>query len=335
MSAETIEDLLNLYRTELDFSDDCEVTVEGNPENFTPSYLASLKDIGINRINAGIQTFRKESLEAVNRWYDEERYSRILSDLASSGIKNIGADLIYGLPGQSAESFFQDLAVLAGSGLKHISLYSLTEEEGTLYSLNVKKKLMKGPDEEMQFSIFKALPDTMEKYGFEMYEISNYARPGYACRHNMRYWLYQPYMGLGPGAHGFTGHLRTKNPRNISEYYKQISENAGQYEQEEFFSDLPIGLLRLCLPVRLEWLQEIFSERFDCAPALAAQAAETFTSWSAAGYGRLIESAPQHTSELSAFQWNMKGLLHLDDRILEFSERFDSFKNSAKKIILT
>ena len=194
---------------------ECEITVEGNPENFSADYLNSLHQIGVNRVNAGFQSFSDESLAGLNRFHRKEQYDRALSALSKSPICNWGGDLMYGLPAQTEEDFYGDLKELISYNPKHLSLYSLTVEENTPLAYSVRKKETVEPDDFIQQKILLNLSDYLIPHDFIQYEVSNFARPHFECRHNLRYWPYRSYMGLGPGAHGFNGKTRYGNPRNI------------------------------------------------------------------------------------------------------------------------
>jgi len=214
LDAEAIHAILAEIGKYYDISN-CEITVEGNPENITSGYLDSLHQIGVNRVNAGFQSFSDESLEKLNRFHRKEQYDSALSALSKSPIANWGGDLMYGLPAQTEEDFYRDLKELISYNPKHLSLYSLTVEENTPLAYSVRKKETVEPDDFIQQKILLNLSDYLIPHDFIQYEVSNFARPHFECRHNLRYWPYRSYMGLGPGAHGFNGKTRYGNPRNI------------------------------------------------------------------------------------------------------------------------
>jgi len=312
---EIVAGLIEQFKKEMDFKTDCEITLEGNPENFTSAYLSALKDAGVNRINAGLQTFNRSSLEAMNRYFDPERYASILRDLTSCEIKNTGGDLIYGFPGQTEEEFFADLQAAATSGISHLSVYSLTVEENTPYAKQARTGERKIPDEDLQRHIFEILPGHLLPFGFKMYEISNYSRGGRDCRHNLGYWLYEPYMGLGPGAHGFDGSFRWANPRNIAQYQRDPASTGK--EKEDLAWDMPLGLFRITEPIQPQWLYEIFSER-GINPDRLLALEKLLAAFVEEGSG--IRTGP---SKGGTFQWTMAGLLMLDNHILRISEAIE------------
>jgi oxygen-independent coproporphyrinogen-3 oxidase len=300
--ADALKQMLDLFQTQFSISEDCEITLEGNPENLTSSYLSELEQIGITRINAGIQTFSARHLLAMNRFFDPARYADILDTIRRSGIRSRGIDLIYGFPDQTMEEFLSDLQLAATSGLEHMSIYALTVEAGTAYAAHIRNGSMTPPDEALQERIFEILPQVMSNYGYTIYEISNYAKPGFECRHNLRYWLYEPYMGLGPGAHGFTGRYRYGNVRNVDRWLAQPASAPKTEHRVDI--DLPLNLFRLTVPFRLSWMKQILrenhSQRVDDVLTFFHEEAEC-------GHGFFVDD--------DLFQWNEKGRLQLDSII--------------------
>lgn len=310
LQPEIIADVLVQIREHFEITAGAEITLEGNPENFHSTYLKQLEDAGVTRVNVGLQTFREDLLDLVNRYYDPGRYEEVLANLANSNIAAVGGDLIYGFPGQSRADFEHDLVrVLEHKAVNHLSIYSLTVEPGTPYAAQLRQRKIEAPLEGLQEDIFRELPEIMRAAGFEHYEVSNFARPGFSCRHNLRYWLYESYMGLGPGAHGFDGTHRYGNPRNVAAWQSNPA-GAPQLEHEPL-TDLPLSYLRLARGIRAEVFEAVLCEEGDYPREVAAAAAELFERWAARGLGR---------REDDGFAWSMDGLLTLDDRVLEMSE---------------
>jgi len=302
LPATVVSRILAMLRDEFEFDPEIEITLEGNPENFSPAYIREIKDAGINRIHVGVQSLREKTLETLDRYFDSERYSALLDTLSNSAIVNRGADLMYGVPGQGELEFFEDLDRLLATGVTHLSLYSLTVEHGTPYELAVRKNTASAPDEDLQGAIFETLPGYMSDRGFLHYEISNFGRPGYLSRHNLRYWLYEPTLALGPGAHGFTGTQRYGNPRNTLTW---AEEPAGSLmEMHEPALELPLCLPRILLPVASSDLEEMFAE---VGPDAASRGFALLKSWERKGYA----------TSGSTFQWNLRGMTFLNDRMIE------------------
>ncbi len=329
LSPEQVGSLLDLIRRRFVLTESCEITLEGNPEHFTSAYLESVRAMGVTRVNAGIQSFRSSHLERQHRFFRPERYAHILEDLASSPLP-AGGDLIYGFPGQTEEEFFGDLRRLMESCLDHLSLYGLTAEEGTRYGDRADRLRSEAPDEELQRSILGGLPEHLRERGYVLYEISNAARPGRFSRHNLRYWLYEPFLGLGPAAHGFDGMYRYGNPRDLRLWLENPAGAARELHDPRL--ELPLSLLRLLLPLPLSLFYEIPEGDLRYKEAFFRRAGELFREWDRRGYGSLfrkgaegegeiyLEGSAGRESEEEYFRWNRDGFLFLDDRIEEMTE---------------
>ena len=181
---------------------DAEITLEANPNNVTKDKLSIWRDFGVNRLSMGVQSFDQIGLGVMTRDHSAEEAVAAI-ELALAMMPNINADLIYGWPGQSRESWGQDLQKMSSLGVPHLSLYALTFEGKTPFAMAERRGVMKGmPDEEQYWSYTKA-----QRYlaltGFRQEEVSNWAKESHACRHNALYWQGHPYVGIGAGAHGF------------------------------------------------------------------------------------------------------------------------------------
>jgi oxygen-independent coproporphyrinogen III oxidase len=199
---------------------DCEFTCEANPESVTGEKIQALQAAGLNRFSLGAQTFDDQLLKVIGRRHTS-RQTYLAVDLANTlEVKNISLDLIYALPNQTPEEFTRDLDTAVNLPLHHLSCYELTYEPGTkLYSSRT------GEDQEdQQVEMFRTGHRFLTAQGFDHYEISNYARPGFYCRHNMRYWKNLDYLGLGPSAAGFINHRRYKNETDLKNYCRRLLE---------------------------------------------------------------------------------------------------------------
>jgi oxygen-independent coproporphyrinogen-3 oxidase len=303
-----VAELLSLFSKHLPFEDP-EITLEGNPEQLTAPYLAGIAGAGINRVHAGIQSFHPGSLTALNRHFDPVRYAAIIDDLASSPISNWGIDLMYGIPGQSRSQFIEDLERAVGANPSHLSLYSLTVEEETPYARRIERGVAKPPAEVLQGDLFEALPSRLADSGYRQYEVSNYARPGYESRHNLQYWLYRPYLGLGPGAHGFTGTERYSNKRlPVREGRFSI-----EYEPHNPSIELPLGFLRITVPFRINrFVEMIRANGLVSDGTYYTNIVNLFNTWIKRGFAVRADG--------DLFQWNGEGLKFLDDRVSEMVE---------------
>ena len=197
---------------------DGEKTVEVNPENITPEYAGALLAVGANRVSMGVQSLIDEELAAIGRRHSAADARKAFAALRSAGVENISLDLIYGLPGQTLDSWRYSLQELIALRPEHISAYLLSYEEGTLLTARLRSGKIKEAPEELVEQMYALLCEETARAGYNHYEISNFALPGYEAKHNSAYWDMTPYLGLGPGAHSFDGTTRRENPANLKNY---------------------------------------------------------------------------------------------------------------------
>lgn len=210
---------------------DGEKTVEVNPENITPEYAAALTAAGANRVSMGVQSLVDPELRAIGRRHSAADARRAFACLRAAGISNISLDLIYGLPGQTLDSWRYSLTELIALEPEHISAYLLSYEEGTLLTARLRSGKIEEASEELVGQMYALLCEETSRAGYNHYEISNFARPGYEAKHNSAYWDMTPYLGLGPGAHSFDGTIRRENPANLKKYLAS-PENFAVAEEE-------------------------------------------------------------------------------------------------------
>ncbi len=297
-----LAEILEYIKSKLIFSEDTEFTMEMNPEDISPEKLSIMHSIGVNRVNAGIQSFHKSLLTTLDRYNDEKKYSQVLNHLSSSKIKRFGIDLMYGIPGQTLEMFLLDLKKSLDARVTHISLYSLTVEKGTEYAKQVKKKLAKPPNEDLQLEILEILPSFLGEKGYRQYEVSNYCREGEESRHNLKYWTMEKYLSLGPGAHGFTDNGRYFNNRSIEKY--NSGEFGKDYEEPKLLEELALCLFRLFIPFDLNSFSILITEKKSALEKL-------IQIWVKSGFC---------VYENGIFQWKTHAVTRLDEFILEISE---------------
>ena len=209
-----------------------ELTVECNPDDITPQYVAALRAMGVNRISMGVQTFNDALLHFLNRRHTSAQALEAVRICRESDITNISIDLMYGLPGQTLDMFRTDLQTAISTGVQHISSYCLSFEDNTpLQKLRDQGKLTPA-DEDLCSQMYTLMCNTLREGGFEHYEISNFCRPGYHSRHNSSYWDGTPYLGLGAAAHSYNGTFRMWNPSDLDTYMQGIENNDMQFEVE-------------------------------------------------------------------------------------------------------
>ncbi len=299
---ESIGSFISFAKKNLKFQPVTEISLECNPENLDTVYLKEIKDAGITRLNVGVQSFDKKHLLILGRYFDKERYEKILQNLKCSGIDSIGCDLIYGIPGQTKSSFYKDVDRLIYGGVNHLSLYSLTAEKGTIYSRKIHSKEIGSPDERLQSEILLELPDLLKSSGFLHYEVSNYAKDGYFSRHNLKYWTMEYYLGLGPGAHGFTPKGRYANSKNIEGYLD--NRFSLKYESPSAREELLLTIFRIFLPINLNSFLDLVGEKREVIE-------NKVLSWSEKGFCDYRNGI---------FQWKKNSILNLDQFIFELAE---------------
>lgn len=200
-----------------------EVTIEVNPDDVTAAKASAWQGLGINRVSMGVQSFDDSELRAVGRRHTSARARDAYKTLRDAGFKNISIDLIIGLPGQTFASLSASIDSMLALQPEHFSAYMLSYEEGTPLYRRVEQGLLTPSDDDVVADMYTMLCRRAADAGYEHYEVSNFARPGYRAVHNSLYWQNRPYLGLGPGAHSFDGRNRSYNPDDIDSYIQAIS----------------------------------------------------------------------------------------------------------------
>ena len=242
-----------------------EITLEANPDDMTPEYVASLQKLPFNRISMGVQSFQEKDLRFLNRRHNREQAIRAVALCKEHGISNINIDLIYGLPGQTLDEWSLNLEEAIQLDVPHISAYHLIYEERTaLYKL-LKEGGITPVDEELSVSLFSTLINRLTKAGYFHYEISNFARPGYISQHNSSYWLGKKYIGIGAAAHSYNGSNRLWSVSSLPLYLKGIATETPNVEIEELdentqYNDFIITRLRTMWGIQLQKIKELFGE---------------------------------------------------------------------------
>ena len=214
-----------------------EMTLEANPENLTPEYLADLRRLGFDRLSIGVQSLDDRVLRLLNRRHTARQALAAVTDARAAGFENISVDFIYGIETIDSIESIDSIKSIASMDsilplVTHLSAYALTVEPGTALAVQVGQGRVVLPDEEEVVRQYHALHRRFTEAGFVQYEVSNYARPGFESKHNSRYWDRTPYLGLGPAAHSFNGMKRRWNVSNVEEYISGISGNSGISEEE-------------------------------------------------------------------------------------------------------
>ncbi len=264
----------NQFKTLLDaiflnykVSDEAEITFEANPDDLTDTFFSSHSPLPFNRISMGIQSFDDRDLKKINRRHTGNQAIEAVRRAQKYGFNNISVDLIYGLPGQSVDDWQKQLNQVFGLDVQHISVYGLTYEKNTRLWKQREKGEVTATDDEAMITMYEKLVANMQHNGYEAYEISNFAKPGYRSRHNSAYWKMKPYLGIGPSAHSFDGKSRQWNIASNTGYIKAMQENEIFYELEELsandrYNDYVMVSLRTSDGIDLEYLQQNFDNKY-------------------------------------------------------------------------
>ena len=224
--------LLKTIFKHYNLSQGAEITLEGNPDSMGDwRKVRALRRAGINRVSLGVQSADDGELRAIGRVHTFAQVEQAVAAIRRAKIKNLSLDLIYGLPGQSLESWKATLERAAALEPEHLSCYGLKVEEGT--PLWERQGTMDLPDDDLQADMYLWAVDYLAQRGYEQYEISNFAKPGFASRHNLKYWTLQPYAGFGPGAHSDFGDVRYAFVRDLAAYCRGVEEGGDILSESE------------------------------------------------------------------------------------------------------
>ncbi len=220
---ECLERLLSQVKKSFSLLPEAEVTMEVNPGTADAEKMALLRSYGVNRLSFGVQSFDDAVLEACGRIHRSEEAIGALQAAKVAGVSNVSLDLMYGLPHQTFESLKESLTQALELDVTHVSVYGLKVEENTPFFYLEKQGKLELPDEDVEVQMYQFVNEFLPSAGFRRYEISNYAKRGYESRHNLRYWRYQPYLGLGVAAHSFLEGRRLANTQDVHEYIEIVS----------------------------------------------------------------------------------------------------------------
>ena len=245
-----------------------EITIECNPDDLTPEFLAQLKELPFNRISMGVQSFNDTQLKRLGRRHNADKARQAVKNARDAGYDNISIDLIFALPGSTITEWEHDLDCAITLQPNHISAYNLTYEEGTPMHRALERGDFAELSEEENIEQFQMLIAKLKEAGYRHYEISNFAQPEYESRHNSNYWNDTPYIGCGAAAHSYNGTSRQWNIADIQEYIKGIEESCPNFEieelsEEERYNDTILTRLRTTDGLPLAWMKEKFSDKLN------------------------------------------------------------------------
>ena len=257
-----IGEILNKIKNKFPILDDAEITIEVNPGTADRRKFESYREYGINRLSIGLQSPDDRELEMLGRIHNYRQFLETYKTAREAGFDNINIDLMSAIPDQSYEGWISNLRTVAELKPEHISAYSLIIEEGTPFAT----RKLNLPDEDTEYNMYEATAQILREYGFEQYEISNYAKKGMECRHNIGYWIRQDYLGFGLGASSLYGKERFTNTRDMKIYLadsrnpEKIREKEPILTREDEMAEFMFLGLRMTDGI----LKADFEQRFGC-----------------------------------------------------------------------
>jgi oxygen-independent coproporphyrinogen-3 oxidase len=238
LAVEDIKAVLTSVSQCFNLSSDCEITLEANPDDVNPEKLQEWKVSGINRLSLGVQSFYDQDLKWMNRSHDAHQAYHSITEIKSVGFSNFSADLIFGIPGQTDTQWEKNIDRMILLEVPHLSCYALTVEPKTALHHFIQQKKYPPVNEAQTAEQYEILINKLVDSGYEHYEISNFALPGYRSRHNSHYWKGIPYLGIGPSAHSFNGKMRQWNIADNVQYMQSLQEGIIPAESEILTPDM-------------------------------------------------------------------------------------------------
>jgi oxygen-independent coproporphyrinogen-3 oxidase len=250
MPPSTVSALIEAAERHWGFAPNIEITLEANPSSVEAARFADLASAGVNRVSLGLQSLDEEALRFLGRAHDVPEGLAALAT-AQKAFERVSFDLIYALPGQSEAAWAKQLAQALSFGTSHLSLYQLTIEPGTRFAALAAKGELPEADPDFSASLYELTQELTEAAGLPAYEISHHARLGQESRHNLIYWRYQPYLGIGPGAHGRRGGMATQRHRKPENWLAALTRNGHGIVEERSISPSDQGIEALLMGLRL------------------------------------------------------------------------------------
>jgi len=265
LNKEEIKGLVDAIYHHFKIDPKAEITLECNPDDLHAEMLTDLKEIGINRLSIGIQSFDDADLKFMNRSHNAKEALNCIQLAKEVGFKNITIDLIYGLPNQSNEKWEQNLKQMLALDVQHFSAYALTVEPKTALKHLIDKKKITPLEEKITVEHFNTLVRIATENNFIHYEISNFGKEGFFSYHNTAYWKNQNYLGVGPSAHSFNGTSRQWNIANNRKYIEKVNKNEAYFEVEKLsnahqYNEYIFTALRTIWGVELDYITTQFGE---------------------------------------------------------------------------
>ena len=270
LSLKEIGELLHLINAHYPVAANAEITLEANPDTLSLEYLEGLRQLGVNRLSIGIQSFFDNDLKYLSRRHDSHHAQQCLDWAKLAGFENISIDLIYGLPSSNAEQWNKNLDIFFAYGLPHLSAYALTLEPNAILTKQIELGKVQPVNEEDALRDYEILSQRAAENGYLHYEISNFCQLGMHSKHNASYWFGTPYIGFGPSAHSFDGNSRQWNVSSVEKYCvsvpKPVEGSAIEKEilsPEQHYDEYVMLRLRTHWGIDLKWLKREMGERFS------------------------------------------------------------------------
>jgi oxygen-independent coproporphyrinogen-3 oxidase len=265
-----------------------EVTTEANPDSVSPASLAALREDGFTRMSFGLQSTAPHVLAVLDRTHTPGRAVEAVSEARAAGFEHVNVDLIYATPGESAADFAASLGAATASGADHVSAYSLIVEDGTRLAARVRRGELPMVDDDVAADRYLQAEEALSSAGLEWYEVSNWARPGGECRHNLGYWRGDDWWGVGPGAHSHVGGVRWWNVRHPSAYAERMAAGASPAQAREVLTAVDRRVEDVLLRVRLREGLPLDQLEADGRAAAARAATDGLVDPGLLGAGRVV-----------------------------------------------
>ena len=270
LSTKEISELLHLIKVTFPVGIDPEITLEANPDTLSLEYLKGLRQLGVNRLSIGIQSFFDNDLKYLSRRHDSQHAQQCLDWAKQAGFSNISIDLIYGLPTSNAEQWNKILDIFFAYGLPHLSAYALTLEPNSILTKQIELGKVPPVNEEDALRDYEILCQRAAENGYLHYEISNFCRRGMHSKHNASYWFGTPYAGFGPSAHSFDGASRQWNVSSVEKYCARVPEpvegpdiEKESLSPEQLYDEYVMLRLRTHWGIDLKYMKREMGERFS------------------------------------------------------------------------
>jgi oxygen-independent coproporphyrinogen-3 oxidase len=271
-------------RERLPVRDDAWIHVEINPEDVTSDNIACWRDLGVRFVSLGVQSFDDSDLEFMGRRHSGACAADAATELLASGFHTVSVDLIYGLPGQTAEGWLAQLERAVTLGVHHLSCYQLTFHEGTVFGRRLERGRISELPEDEQADLFFLTHTTLADAGLPAYEVSNFARDGHRSHHNQKYWNHTPYLGLGPSAHSWVGGVRWWNIAKLRRWQRRVDSGRPPVDGREHPTPAQLALEALMLGLRSSDGVDVRRVRELSGIDLCAENLDTMSAFEAAGH---------------------------------------------------